>query len=64
MLERVEKCLDWLALQMEVDFGEYGNRGLIAYYRQLSAESDRLRADQDVRSKARERARRLKRQTA
>ena len=64
-LERVEKCLDWLALEMEAeDYGDYGNAGLLAYYERLSAEADRLRTASDARSLIRERARRLMDQKA
>lgn len=63
-LERLECALDSVALMMEHDFGTYGNDGLIALYERLTEEVGRLRAAIDVRSRARERARRLKDQKA
>ena len=64
-LERVERCLDWLALEIEnEDYGPYGNAGLLAYYERLSAEAERLQASANSRSLIRERARRLMDQKA
>ena len=43
-LERVERALDRLALFMEDDYGDYGNRVLIGFYDVFSEEADKLRA--------------------
>ena len=59
-LERVENALDRLALFMEHDYGDYGNKALIGYFDILSEEADKLQAAKDTRSKAQERVRRLK----
>ena len=58
-LARIERALDRLAVLMGNDFGPYGNEGLVMYYDRLSQEAERLRAAQDTRSLARDRARRL-----